>query len=355
MEGEAPLDVVEGAVGAPGVHALVGLVDDEQVPAELAHPLQLVVVAAEEYRAFQPLQALEAYLSVEAVADAGNAEPFQELLPRHHVAPSAQGVVVAHEAEARLPADEALEVVVPRVGYRRPVGHDEHVERLVLLHSAYQLVGGERLAEAGLGVPEEAGVAAALAHVVERQLHGLLLLAAQHVGGADGRPGILPRGELVEEEERLRPADAEPLRALMALHALAALQEVVEVVVAEVLAAAVLEQRVVLPLQLVVYPRRVHLLADAPLHAVLRLADLRPALVHRVAGCLVGIDHRHHAPEAADEGLVVSHRCSFFVFLSLICLLSQRLLVILHTKHGSYDCNTDVCRTAQEYEHHCRR
>ena len=310
VEGEPSPYVVEGAVGALRVNALVGLVDDQQVPFQLPHPLQFVIGAAEEYGPFQPLQAFKTYLPVEAVARARRAEPFHELLARHHVALVAQGVVVAHKAEARLPPYEALEVVVPRVGNARAIGHNEHVERLFALHAPYQFIGGERLAEAGLGVPKEFA-ARPPAHVVQGEPDGLLLLVAKHIRGADGHAGILPGGKLVEIHQRPGAVYVEPFGAGMALHVFAPFQEVVEVVVAKEFSAAVLKKSVVLPQQFILYPSGVYLLADAPLHAVLGFANLCPSLVLGIPGRLIGVNHRHHAPEAADMGFVVHHAISF--------------------------------------------
>ena len=72
----------------------MGLVNNEQVPLQLLHPLQFVIGAAEVDRAFQPLQALEAYLSVEAIEGSWCADPFHKLLTAHQVGLVAQGRIL---------------------------------------------------------------------------------------------------------------------------------------------------------------------------------------------------------------------------------------------------------------------
>ena len=170
---EPPLYVVEGAVGAHRVHALVALIDNQQVPAQLLDPFQLVVSASEIDGAFQPLQALEAYLPCKVLARLS--PPFQEHIPCHHACTAPQRIVVAHKAVARLPRHEFLVVVVPRVGYRRAVGDYQHILRL---HLPYQVVGREGLAEARLGVPQELALAAVGLKVGFCHVHGILLFAA---------------------------------------------------------------------------------------------------------------------------------------------------------------------------------
>ena len=59
MQRETAPDVVEGHVGLEGVHALVRLVDDEDVPLEVGDVLELVVLPAEVDGALQVLQAHE--------------------------------------------------------------------------------------------------------------------------------------------------------------------------------------------------------------------------------------------------------------------------------------------------------
>ena len=59
VQREAALDVVERHVGLEGVHALVCLVDDEHVPGEVGHLVELLVYAAEADGALEVLKAHE--------------------------------------------------------------------------------------------------------------------------------------------------------------------------------------------------------------------------------------------------------------------------------------------------------
>ena len=59
MQCELALYMIERHVGLEGVHALVRLVDDEDVPLEVGHMLELVVFAAEVDGALEVLQAYE--------------------------------------------------------------------------------------------------------------------------------------------------------------------------------------------------------------------------------------------------------------------------------------------------------
>ena len=88
-------------------------------------------------------------------------------------------LIVCDEQVGVLPADEFLEVIQPRVGDAGTVRDDEHVLKS---HAMYQIVGGQSLAEARLGVPEE--LFAAIGEIALGHLHCRSLLVPQRVGGA---------------------------------------------------------------------------------------------------------------------------------------------------------------------------
>ena len=72
VEGELALDVVEGDVGLERVDTLVRLVDDKDVPFELSHVSELVVLAAELDGALEVLQAHELDEALRAAAAQGS-------------------------------------------------------------------------------------------------------------------------------------------------------------------------------------------------------------------------------------------------------------------------------------------
>ena len=306
IERKAPLDVVEGAVGTHRVHALVALVHYQQVPTQLLDPFQLVVSASEIDGAFQPLQALEAYLPCEVLA--GLSPPFQEHIPCHHASATPQRIVVAHKAVARLPRHEFLVVVVPRVGYRRAVGDYQHILRL---HLPYQVVGREGLAEARLGVPQEPPLAVMGLKVGFCHVHGILLFLTQLIAVVQAFLLIAASGELLEELPQHGAVDTEPFRVVVTLHAFVFRQVVVEVVVAEI-GAVVTIHGDVFPLQFVDDIHRMRLLLDALVDALLCVANLQPSVVAGYLRCAVGI---HHPDERVETMyLRCIHHFSFIFF-----------------------------------------
>ena len=187
MQREAALDVVERHIGLEGVHALVRLVDDEHVPGEVGHLVELLVHATKADGALEVLKAYELDEPLGALRVV--ADGTQVLLTAEAVGLAGQGVHTADEAVAALYPNECHVVVVPGVGDGGAVGDDED---LLCADAAAQVVGRERLAEAGLGVPQE--FAAARTALVPmgagegaRLLYGALLFGAQGVGGGAGR------------------------------------------------------------------------------------------------------------------------------------------------------------------------
>ena len=300
MQREAALDVVERHVGLEGVHALVRLVDDEHVPGEVGNLVELPVHAAEVDGAFEVLKAHELDEPLGALRVV--ADGAKVLLAAEAVGLAGQGVHAADETVAALHAHELHVVVVPGVGDGGAVGDDEHLLRA---DAAAQVVGGERLAETRLGVPQE--LAAMFAALVpmgagegSRPLHGALLLGTQDVGGGAGRiQHAVGVAEPVELLVRLLAADLEPFRLWFALDALL-LEVGVEVRVVE-RARAVLPRGVAAPLQVPLNVGGVRLLLDALAHVLFGVADLGPAVVAGDFGCGVGVDLRNRGSGGFDD------------------------------------------------------
>ena len=300
MQREAALDVVERYVGLEGVYALVRLVDDEHIPGEVGNLVELLVHAAEADGALEVLKAHE--LDEPLGAFRVVADGTQVLLAAEAVGLADQGVHAADEAVAALYSNELHVVVVPRIGDGGAVGDDEH---FLCADAAAQVVCGERLAEARLGVPQEfAAVRAAFvpmgAGEGTRLLHCTLLLGAQGVGGGAGcvqhAVGV---AEPVELLVRFLAADLEPFLLGFALDALL-LEVCVEVGVAE-RARAVLPRGVAAPLQVPLHVGGMRLLLDALAHVLLGVADLGPAVVAGNLGRGVGVDLRHRGSGGLDD------------------------------------------------------
>lgn len=81
-----------------------------------------------------------------------------------------------------------------------------------------------------------------------------------------------------------------------------------EIVVLEELSTVILVPGEIAPKNLIVEPGGMCLLLDALLYALLRVADLRPAVILRVSRGGVGVDHR------GDSGSSVDHLgCFHFI------------------------------------------
>ena len=132
IQGVLPLDVTEGPLGLHGVHALLGLVHDQKVELQFAHPAQLIKIAAEIDGTFQPLQRLESNhipgRCLFPMDDSG-----KMLFPRQDAGLVLQSVGVGHKGILAPPADELEEILRPRVGDAGPVGDDQHLGKAHLL------------------------------------------------------------------------------------------------------------------------------------------------------------------------------------------------------------------------------
>ena len=107
------------------------------------------------------------------------------------------------------------------------------------VQAAHEIVGGERLAEARLRIPEKFARLFAAGDIGERHIHGFLLFVAQDVVSLLCilflQVAVVLRREAVEEIARGSAVDAKPLRFRLALNAFAAREVVVEIVVGEIL------------------------------------------------------------------------------------------------------------------------
>ena len=253
---ELALYMIERHVGLEGVHALVRLVDDEDVPLEVGHMLELVVFAAEVDGALEVLQAYE----LDKAFRTAPLETVEVLLAREAVGLLLQGACGADECQSRFGPDKLDVVVVPGVGDCGAVGDDED---LLCAQASAEVVARERLAEARLGVPQVLAVLVE-ARVVGCLLRGPLLLVAQAV--VDGRGRVLDDAvvlaELVEVLVRWVGLYLEPLGAGLVRNVEPA-QVAVEVGVVEGLA-RVLIGRVAAPFEPVDDVCGVGLLRDAP-------------------------------------------------------------------------------------------
>ena len=298
------LNVVEGFFSLIGLHALLRLVHHQQVEGQplfllacgavhilFGHPAQLFVVAAEVDGALQILQGDESHHAlVEAALDV--------LVPGQDAGLAAQGVRIADKTEIVLPADELVEILRPGVGDAGAVGDDQYPLKA---HPHDQIVGAQRLAEAGLGVPQE--LLSAVREPIRRLGDGALLLFAQRIAQTAFLGRGTPCGKLVEVRPRFRPVHLEPLGFRFALYMGDGAEVMVELVVSKGQAAAVLVNGVVPPEDLVGDVRGVVLLFDPLLHTLLfGVADLRPAQVRRVIRMGVGVDHRDDGLKGANVG-----------------------------------------------------
>ena len=298
------LDVVEGFFSLVGLHTLLRLVHHQQVKGQAlsllacravhvlpGHPAQLFVVAAKVDGTLQILQGDESHHAlIEAALDV--------LVPGQDAELAAQGIRIADKAEIVLPADELVEILRPGVGDAGAVGDDQHPLKA---HPHDQIIGAQRLAEAGLGVPQE--LLPAVRKPVRCPGDGALLLFAQRIAQAAFLRRGTPCGKLVEVRPRFRPVYLEPLGFRLAFHMCNGIKIMVELVVSKGQAAAVLVNGVVPPEDLVGDVRGVVLLFDPLLHALLfSIADLRPAQVRRVIRVGIGVDHRDDGLKGANVG-----------------------------------------------------
>ena len=179
-------NVTESAVSFISVHTLLSLVYDQEVklharllfailiPIFFCHPLQLVILAAEIDR---PLQALQGFKGDHLVGSVWVPQTAgDKFLPRQDAGPAPQSICVGHKGILAPPADKFEKIVRPGVGDAGAVGDDQHLGKA---HLPDKVIGGQRLSESGLSVPEKLPAAALEVHL--RHGHSLPLLFAEGI------------------------------------------------------------------------------------------------------------------------------------------------------------------------------
>ena len=287
VKGVAAVYLVEGHIGLVGVDALVGLIDDEQIPVELGHLVEFLDVAAEVDGTLQVLQTdeLNAALHGAGLLDAGEVLLTRQTGRHLVVLRAQQGVDAAHEEVAVL-TDKLQIILIPRVGDGGAVGHHEHV---VQPHAQAEVVHGEGLAEAWFSVPEKFGLGV-VGEAADGLTDSLLLAIAQLIalyGPALDDAAVLP--ELEETVVGGFGANMEPFGMVVALDA--ELGEIgMEVGVVEGLGAA-LVNGVAVPFDVPGDACGMALLPHTVLDALpFGVANLHPAAVLGNLGGGVGVD-----------------------------------------------------------------
>ena len=283
------LNFVERPLGSHGVYALLGLVHNEQIELQLAHPPQLVVLSAKVDRT---LQSLQRFKRNHALGRVISLTPHHGhiVVPGQDTGAASERVRIGHKGKFTPPADEFKEIIRPGVGDAGAVGNDQHLGKA---HLPDQVVGGQRLPKPRLGVPQK--LLAALFKVGLGHSHGLLLLLPQRIGQLLAICwDKLPPGKPVKIAVGGGAVHMEPLCARRALDAQGRFQKGVKFPVSKILPGAVLVHGVVLPGQDMTDIRRVGLLFH-PLgrRLLLCVADFCPAVVVDNARCVVGVDHGH--------------------------------------------------------------
>ena len=232
------LDLMKRHIGLGSIHALMRLINDQQLPLHIDKLFQLVMLTAEIQRAFQVLQADK----LDAVGKFFR-QTVGVFLTGHDKRLTFQSGYLAHEAESRLCADKLDKILIPRICDSWAVRHDQDIAGVVALgrlQAFAEVVCRQRLAETGLCIPEK--FALFVAHKVVKGLRNcLLLLGTEFIGDRSDRiHNALCTAEFRVQRERLIAADTEPLGLfLVAVHRLHALNALlfeigVEIAVTEI-------------------------------------------------------------------------------------------------------------------------
>ena len=279
------LHLAESPIRLLRIHTFLRLIDDHEVERKIRDPFQLVdPIFRKIGRTLQPLQRLESHHAIRFVLIEAR---IDILLMRKHARLPFQSIRLRNEKDRLLPGDEFAKILQPRIGDARPIRHNEHILRL---HLPYKIIGCERLTESRLRIPEK--FLPSLLEVHLRPRDSLRLLAPKRVGHPFLRLCQVPSaGKFKEIPLRIPSADLEPLRSLPARDFFIRFKEMVEIVVLEELSTVILVPGEIAPENLIVEPSGMCLLLDALLHALLRVADLRPAVILRVSRGGVGVNH----------------------------------------------------------------
>ena len=132
------VNLAECPLGTHGVHALLGLVHNEQIELQLAHPPQLIILPAKVDRA---LQSLQGFKGDHALGRVISLTPHHShiVVPGQDPGAAPERVCVGHKSKFAPPADEFEEIVRPGVGDAWAVSDDQHLGKS---HLPDQIVGG---------------------------------------------------------------------------------------------------------------------------------------------------------------------------------------------------------------------
>ena len=224
-----------------------------------------------------------------------------------------QSIIFGDEFISCLPSDEFTKIVRPRIRDTGAIGDDEYFHKS---HLTDKVVGSQGLAETRFGIPQK--FLAALFKIGFGHFDRLFLFAAQFVCCVFlfGVNAHAPR-KIVEILQGSRPVQLEPFRTGAAGAVRLRFEIGMEIVIGEIFPRPVFIHGVIFPRKYGLNARCMRLLADALLHRLLfGVADLRPAVVVRHAGRIVGI---HHGDDAAER---LNIRCHHFISLTCVSINS---------------------------------
>ena len=280
-------------IRAEGIDALLRLIHNEKVKRQIADPFELIMFPAKINRAFDPLQGFKRHHTRGRIVLI--IETIHILCAREYAGLSRERRRVRDKEVMIAPSEKRAKIIRPRACNTRTIRHDKDVCQL---HAANEVIGSQRLAKARFRIPQE--FTAAAVEIRRRHPYRLRLLGAQRIVAAFRSDRLFARGKAVEVELQGVSVRVKPLRPRLALH-INLFEVVVEMTIRKIFARAVLEYCVVRPRDFPSDICRMRLLCDA-LHdgLPLRIADLRPAVMIGNPRRIVGVDHRHNAPETLN-------------------------------------------------------
>ena len=146
VQRKVAFNVVERHIRLVGIYALVGFVNNQNIPMNVIDFFQLFKFTAKVNGAFEVLQADELDALVVAVV-----QHIQILIAAHNKRLPLQGAGIAHKQIPGIGTEKLLVVGIPRVCNRRAVRYDKD---RVCVHLLAKLIGRKRFAKARLCVPE---------------------------------------------------------------------------------------------------------------------------------------------------------------------------------------------------------
>ena len=146
MQRKVAVNMVERHIRFIGIYALVGFVNNQNIPMDVIDLFQFFKFTAKVNGAFEVLQADELDALVVAVV-----QHIQILLAGHNKRLALQGAGIAHKQIPGIGTEKFLIIGIPRVCNRRAVRHDKD---RVCVHLLAKLIGRKCFAEARLCVPK---------------------------------------------------------------------------------------------------------------------------------------------------------------------------------------------------------